>query len=95
MNKKILPLFIIVALMLGACSFATIGFESVVGSGNVASENRNVSSFTSIVLLGSAHVEVTFGQSESVSIEADDNILPLVETIAKNNQLVIGNKSNA
>jgi len=35
MYKKILGLFIVMALMLGACSFVTISSNSVVGSGNV------------------------------------------------------------
>ena len=95
MNKKLFPLFIIVAFMLGVCSFATISFNAVAGSGKVVSEARNVSDFTSIMLLGSAHVEVTFGALESISVEADDNIVPLVETDVQNGQLVISNKSNA
>jgi hypothetical protein len=95
MNKKLLPLFIIVAFMLGACSFASISINSVAGSGKVVSEPRNVSDFTSIMLLGSAHVEVTFGALESVSVEADDNIVPLVETVVQNGQLVINNNSSA
>jgi hypothetical protein len=95
MYKKILGLFIVMALMLGACSFVTISSNSVVGSGNVIRERRGVSGFTSVMLLGSAHVEVTFGVLESVNVEADDNIVPLVETVVKNGQLVISNKSNA
>ena len=95
MNKKLLALIIVLALMLGACSLVTISSNSVSGSGNVVSERRGVSGFTSVMLLGSAHVEVTFGTSESVSVEADDNIVPLIETVVHNGQLVISNKSNA
>jgi hypothetical protein len=95
MYKKLLGLFIVLALMLGACSFVTISSNSVVGSGKVVSERRGVSDFTSIMLLGSAHVEVFFGAAESVNIEADDNIVPLIETVVKNGQLIISNKTNA
>jgi hypothetical protein len=94
MNKKLIGVFIIIALMLGACSFGSFSPDVVVGSGKVAHETRSVSNFTSVVLEGSANVSISSGTTESVVVEADDNILPLIETTVKNGQLVIGNKPN-
>ena len=94
MNKKLIGVFIIIALMLGACSFGSLSPNVAVGSGKVAHETRSVSNFTSVVLEGSANVSISSGTTESVVVEADDNILPLIETTVKNGQLVIGNKPN-
>ena len=93
MNRKLIAAFIIAALMLGTCSFSTFIPNTVVGSGNVASENRSLSGFSSVTVEDSANLDVTLGPSESVTIQAEDNILPLIETRVQNGQLVIGTKS--
>lgn len=48
------------------------------GSGNIKSEARNVSTFTGISLSVPATAEIVQGGSEGISIETDDNILPLI-----------------
>ena len=40
----------------------------------------DVSNFDSVSLEGSGEVYIEQGQTESLTIEADDNILPLLET---------------
>ena len=66
------------------------GFGSKVsGSGIIKSEVRNVSGFTGISLSVPAKAEIIQGGSEGVSIETDENILPLVETIVDNGTLKI------
>jgi hypothetical protein len=92
-NKKLLFVFIILVFVQGACSFGTIVPNTVVGSGKVISETRNVSGFSSVELQGSANMEVTFGNAESVVITADDNILPLIETNVQTGQLIIRDKA--
>ena len=94
MNKKPLFVFIILMFVQSACSFGTIVPNTVVGSGKVISEARNVSGFSSVELQGSANVDVTLGNSESVIVTADDNILPLIETNVQNGQLIIRDKAN-
>lgn len=59
------------------------------GSGNIASEIRDVSDFTSLDVSGAFEVEVTAQQDLSVQVEADDNLLPLIRTEVKNGRLVI------
>jgi hypothetical protein len=98
MPKKFFPI-ILVAFVLGtmACSLGTIltsPSQKIQGSGKLASESRNVSGFTSINLQGSANVNVTFDGTESAVVEADDNILPFIETRVQNGQLVIATKPN-
>lgn len=49
-----------------------------VGSGNVVSEQRDVGDFDEVVLAGAGHLTITQTGSESLAIEAEDNILPLL-----------------
>ncbi len=94
MVKKILAIFTILAMSIAACSVFTVNLNIVKGSGNVSSETRNLSGFSGIDLQGSADVDVAFGEPESVVVEAEDNILPLIETKVQNGQLVISTKPN-
>jgi hypothetical protein len=50
----------------------------VKGSGKVVKENREVGSFSRIVISDAIQVVITPGDVESVTVEAEDNILPLV-----------------
>jgi hypothetical protein len=63
--------------------------KTVSGSGNVKTENRNVANFTGIALSLGATVEVRQGNTESLTIEGDDNILPLIETVVEGASLKI------
>jgi hypothetical protein len=97
MHKSIFSILIVLALSTMACSIGTIAVNpkgQIQGSGNVVSEKRPTSGFTSIALHGSANVYVIFGETESVTVKTDDNILPLIETRVQNNQLIISTKDN-
>ncbi len=85
--------FIVMAATL-ACSITLGNGKTVAGSGKIISESRSVSKFTSIELAGSGNVTVQVGKPQSISVEADDNIVPLIETTVKGSKLVIGIKSN-
>jgi len=64
-------------------------WKSVSGSGTLKTEVREVSGFTGIALSLSGSVEIRQGGSEGVTIETDDNILPLIETVVENATLKI------
>jgi hypothetical protein len=76
--------FLALGLLLAAGSaFASGDFEDngwVVGSGRIQAEDRDVPSFDSIDVEGSGNVTIRQAPGRSVSVEADDNILPLVKT---------------
>lgn len=63
--------------------------NSVTGSGIIKSETRNVTGFTGIALAVSGLVEIRQGSTESVTVETDDNVLPLIETVVDNGTLKI------
>jgi hypothetical protein len=63
--------------------------DTVKGNGVVKTQARNVSGFTSVGLGLPARVEVRQGDTESVTVEADENLLPLIETTVKRGTLEI------
>ncbi len=94
MNRRIFLSLAVLGLAALACSFLSMSPNTVVGNGHVISESRTVPSFTGVELQGSADVKVVPGSTQSVVVEADDNIVPLVETTVRNGTLVIRNRLN-
>lgn len=89
MNKQILlPIFILLALVFGACGF-NVNINIDQGSGNVITDNREVSNFDRVVLSGIGDVTLMQGDRESLQIEAEDNIIPLIKTEVQNDTLNI------
>ncbi|MBL8346196.1 MAG: DUF2807 domain-containing protein [Rubrivivax sp.] len=68
------------ALLLPAAAHAA---ERVVGSGRTATEARKVGDFEAISLNGSIDITVRQGAETTVRATADDNLLPLLETIVE------------
>jgi len=71
------------ALLAGALLAPPVAWaaERVVGSGRAATEARPVGEFEAISLSGSIDIVVNQGPAASVSATADDNLLPLLETV--------------
>jgi hypothetical protein len=67
----------------------SVNFGGVKGSGNMATEQRGVSDFDAIDVGGVFQVDVVLGKEYSVEIEADDNLLPLIETDVRGSTLHI------
>lgn len=64
------------------------------GSGDVITESREVSGFSEIAVLGSGVVVVEVDGTESLTIEAENNIMPLLTTEVRNGRLELGPKSS-
>ena len=96
MNKlRIISLIIIIPLMSLACaSLPVVSLSGIRGSGRVVSENRDVKDFQSVSLGGSGDLIITQGSGEALKIEAEDNILPLIESEVRGGTLYIGFKPN-
>jgi hypothetical protein len=60
------------------------------GSGNVATEARDVSDFDQVDLSGAATVLIEVAGTQSLTIEAEDNILPLLTTEVTDGTLKLG-----
>jgi hypothetical protein len=65
------------------------GGERVQGSGKIVKQNRELGHFTALATSVSGNVEIRTGGTESVSIESDDNIVPLIETVIEDGTLRI------
>jgi hypothetical protein len=91
MKKSLLGLsiFSIVMLSLSACTI-----NMVTGDGRLTTQTRNVSGFNSILFAGLGDVSITQGATEGLTIEAEDNIMPLIVTTVQNGQLYIGFERN-
>lgn len=76
-----------------AADWNPLAWKSVAGSATIKTETREVSGFTGIALSLNAALEIRQGGSEGLSIETDDNILPLIETVVENATLKIRHKS--
>ena len=72
-----------------ACTWSIPGIQSVIGSGKAGAEDRNVSNITGVDLGTSGTLDITIGTSESLRIEADDNLLQYIQTDVSGGTLVI------
>jgi hypothetical protein len=76
--KRILFFAIPALMFLAACDW--VGYKRIKGNGQLGTETRSVNHAEKIGVSGSFHVEITEGSAVSVKVEADDNLLPYIET---------------
>ncbi len=65
------------------------GGSGIVGNGKLTKQNRDLRNFTSVIAMGSVDITITCGKDYSVSVEAEENILPLISTKVANSALSI------
>jgi hypothetical protein len=73
----------------------TFAGETVRGSGVLRTEQRLVPHFTTIESACTANVVIERGEHDSITVEAEDNILPLIETKVTDRKLTLTTKNNA
>lgn len=74
--------------------FATGGCAAITGSGSVQTERRQVSAFTAINLTTIGHVRIEQAGSDSLTIEAESNLLPELTNEVSNGTLTLGTNKN-
>lgn len=72
-------------------SFQTFAFQwqTISGNGNLKKESREALGYTGVASNGSMNVIVSYGNSNNITLEADENILPYIETSIDKGILVI------
>lgn len=90
MKKYIILLTLLVVGSLTACTIPPLQNTRISGSGVVVSEERNVSGFNAVVLEGVGDLEIVVGDTESLTIEAEDNIIGRIESYVRGDTLHIG-----
>jgi hypothetical protein len=98
-SRPIVSIFVaasVMSLMLGCVGVVGSMGPAVKGSGVAKTETRDVGAFTKIQIEGSGNVTITVDPSQPPSfvLEADDNILPLVETTVHGDTLIISSKES-
>ncbi len=88
--RQAVILSLITILFLSSCDFVT--GERVHGNGNLKTEQRQESNFTSISSYGEYDVYLSQGASYSVRIEAEENLIQYIETFVEGNVLMIRTK---
>jgi len=90
MNTRLLRVGAVVALAL----IVTLALTGCVqGSGNVITEEREVGKIEKVELSGIGRLEITQGESTSLTIEADDNLMQYIKTETVNDTLEISLRS--
>jgi hypothetical protein len=82
-RAAILGAFTVVSMVVAACDEG----PGVRGSGEVTSETRDVAGFDEIVLEGSGDLDVDVDGTESLVVEAEDNLLPLLTSEVRDGRL--------
>jgi hypothetical protein len=68
--------------------------DTVVGSGNVRTETRDLKGFDVIQSKGSIDLDVKLGPQFAVVVEADDNLFPVIRTEVSGGALVVDSKGS-
>jgi hypothetical protein len=88
MNVSKCALVLAIACIVGGCSAA----GAVKGSGTIKTEPREVNGFTGVELAGSAKLIVQQGETEGLTITADDNLLEHLTADVQSSKLILGTK---
>jgi hypothetical protein len=81
--------FVLAAIVMIAFSACD---NMIAGSGNVITEERSVKDFTGIEVSGAFKVYLSQGEEVGLLIEADDNVMPYIETNVRGGTLHIGTR---
>jgi hypothetical protein len=86
MKQRTIFIFMLMVFLIGACGSCA----SIRGSGNVTTETRSVSDFNRVSLSGFGKLILTQGEEESLTVTADDNIMPYIKTEVRGETLYLG-----
>lgn len=92
MKKVTLLLFVILAFVSTSCIIE--GFNTgISGNGNVVEETRDISGFTSVKLSSGIDVILSEGDHFEVRVEADENLIDVIETTLIGKTLEVGTEN--
>jgi hypothetical protein len=98
LNKQILTLALtlLIALSIEACTANQVltPAQQVQGSGSVTRESRPLAGFQKVSLNGMGTAVIRIGETEEVAIEAEDELLPYIETRVQDGTLSIATRAN-
>lgn len=92
MRQMFLKFFLAITFFALLSAVALKENEGVIGNGNVKKEIRSMASFKEVVINGSYNVLLRQGKEEKIKIQADENIINIIETRVSDGKLVIETK---
>lgn len=87
-------LLVLLGLALSGCSIVSLRTGQIQGSGNITTETRDVGAFTVIDVAGVGEVVITQGDTNSLTVETDDNLHAIVLGDVRDDTLYLGIKAN-
>ena len=89
-TKNVMKKFVLmIAMLVSLNSIAQLNWFKVEGNGVHKKETREVGSFSGVASSGSWDVMLAYGNSSSIQIEGDENLLEYIETKVENGKLNI------
>ena len=85
---------LLLALLISFTGFTQWNWEKIEGNGQLKKETRSVGEFSKIGSSGSWDVMVAYGNTCSIQVEGDENLLPYIVTEVEGNHLSIHSKKN-
>ncbi len=90
MKRRSIWLILIVLIAANLACAVPFGVSIVKGSGNIITEERDVSGFDRVAVSGAGRVIVAQGNEESLAVEIDDNLMQYIETRVRGGTLELG-----
>jgi hypothetical protein len=92
-TRNFFPTMILVILLMNISTlFAGCALIGERGNGHIKSEDRSLPTFNSIEVSGAYEILITQGTPQKVTVEADENLLSLIKTEVKGDELSIYDK---
>jgi hypothetical protein len=88
--RKYIWLLIALPLVMGSCR--EIFGKRIRGNGIIKTEERGVSSFKNVEVSGAINVYVSQGETKSVKIEGDENLLKYIEVLQDGDKIMVRQK---
>ncbi len=85
-NRLYIIIVLILSLALGGCNTT----NPIQGSGNIVTEERDVSSIDRVTFSGFGELNIQQGDKESLTVSTDDNIMSYIQTDVSQGILAIG-----
>ena len=91
MKRHLWPVMIVL-LFLPSLACGSFSANSVAGSGDLVTQTIEVGHYDRVALEGFGSVFIEQGQTDSVSVQTDDNLLALLDINVRGNELRLGIK---
>ena len=90
--KRTFSLLLVVLFFLPSIACGSFTTNPVVGSGVLVNQQIDVSNFDRVTLEAFGTVFIEQGQTESLSVQTDENIIPLLDVRVQGSELILGIK---